>query len=233
MKTERLLREIIVKETGSKFNLSQALKILLKNKNWQNIVKKVLSDKKDAGIKDALLISAVLALSAIFQTTSAEELISKIETQITQQIPEDTLVNKIDSILPYPVTATDLFMLTKKNPLTGKLLFSLNFFKKTLKEKVEKAMEKDVIPGIKKDKVLNNIDSTKIIDLVLKAFKKKLADPKHSEALKDLKSYLKQQNQDMKIVDDVVEQTIKSSFSEKSSLKKQVSNSKISSNFFY
>jgi hypothetical protein len=188
--------------------LNQALKILLKNKNWKELVRSVLSDKKDAGIKNSLIVIAILALSTLFNTSSAEELISKIETKIEQQVPEDSLVDKIEKIMPYPVTSTELSMLKSNNVLTGKPLFSLDFFKKTLKSKVKNTMENKILPNIKKDENLKNIDSDKIVDLVLKAFKKKLQKPEHSKALKNLQDYLKKQNQDLKLVDEVVKQTI-------------------------
>jgi len=208
MKTENILREVIAKEIYSKINLKQAFEILLKNKNWKNIVKDYFSSKKDAGIKSILISAAIALLIQTFNASSAEELISKIETKIEQQIPEDSLVNKIEKLMPFPVSSTELSMLNRNNVFTGKPFFSLVFFKKTLTSKVKKTMESEILPNIKNDKDLKNIDKEKIADLVLKAFKKKLQKTEHNIALKDLQSYLKKQNQNLNIVDETVKQAI-------------------------
>jgi len=209
MKTENIIFEVVAAQ--NKLNLNEALKILLKNKNWKDVVKKVLSDNKDAGFRDVLLTTAVLALSSLFHTTSAEELISKIETQAQHQVSDDSLKSKIQSMIPYPINKFELEMLKKDNPLTGQSLIDIRALKRTLGKKVTDAMKNEIIPKIKNDATFYNISSDKLSDLILQAFKYKLDDKKYTQDVKFLKEYLTKNGEDMKVVYETVASAIKGS----------------------
>lgn len=208
MNTEKIIFEVT---SASNLSLSQALKIVLKNKNWKQIVRDVLSKNKTSNIKDSLLIAAILALTNILGTVSADELITKIENVIEHNEPDSVLVNKLELILPYPVSKFELATLNKRLPISNNPLVSLKSFNDVLRKKIEESMEKIIIPNIKNDDSLKHLEKDTLSDLLTKAFKKKLEKPENSEAFKILKKYLKDQNQNENYTYKIVEKAVQES----------------------
>ena len=207
MNTEKIVFEVM----SANLSLNQALKIVLKNKNWKQIIRDVLSKNKTSGIRDSLLVAAILALSNILGTVSADELITKIENVVERKVPDDVLVNKLETILPYPVSKFELSALNKRLPISNNPLVSLKSFNDVLRKKIEDSMEKIIIPNIQKDDSLKYLEKDTLSDLLTKAFKKKLEKPENSEAFKILKKYLEDQNQNENYTYKIVEKAVQES----------------------
>jgi hypothetical protein len=211
IQSEKLISEIMAKE--AKLDVGQAIRLLLKNKNWKDIVRNVMKKKqssteKDAGIMTNLLYSAVILLSTAMGASSAEDLISKIETkanqeQLQQKVPESKLVGKIENLLPFPVSKAELLALKTTNPLVGKPIIDTSLFARQLTKKVQKTM-KDIDTVLQKDVNLQGLSSDQIRNLVLKGFKQKLERPQYADAVNVLKKWLGKEKKDMNFVYDIV-----------------------------
>lgn len=213
MRTEQLIAEIITKE--SKLDLNQALRTLLKNKNWKDIIRKAFETKqssKEAGIINNALIGIVMFLSTALGATSAEDLISKVEqkaetVQTTPAKSNSYLTKKLEKMLPYPVSKADLLALKTQNPLLGKPLIDPQLFERSLTRKIKDAM-KDINPQIKKDADFQGLDDKQIQNLILEAFKNKLQDPKYSSDYKVLQAYLGKQKENINFVYHIVQNAL-------------------------
>jgi hypothetical protein len=203
MNSENIIKEAVL-EFEAKFTLQKALSVLLKHKNWKDIVRQALSDKKESKLTDTLLIAAVMFLSSLFHVSSADELINKIEqTSISQQVSDVAIKNKVDKLI-VPVSKAELLVLNRDNPFTGKPFIGLPKFEKTLETKV-----KETINKINKDPVLQNIDHEKLVDIILESFKKSFNDPSNKDALTIVNNYLEKQNKDQTLVHQIVEDAVK------------------------
>jgi hypothetical protein len=211
IQSEKLITEILEKE--AKLDVGQALKLLLKNKNWKDIVRNVFkkkqsSSEKEAGLVSNILYSAVILLSTAMGASSAEDLISKIESKSKtvqqQKVPESQIVDKIEKLLPFPVSKGDLIALRQNNPLTGKPLIDARVFSSTLTKKVEKTIKNVIDPAVEKDPELQSLSYAQIKEIILKSFKQKLERPQFADAMSVLKNWLGKEKRDMNFVYDIV-----------------------------
>lgn len=211
MNSETMLKFVIAKELSSSLSFNKALQVLLKNKNWKKIIQDVLTkktDEKDAKLTDALLIAAVMALTTFFRVSTAEDLIDKIEMHVEDQ--KDTLVNKLETIIPYPVSKTELTMLKKTNPFTDKPLVNIEFFEKSLKQKVRDVLKKVVAaPDVKENLVLQAMPKEDFANLLFEGFKQKLEKTEYKDAVDTLDSYLQKNKKNTDFVYSIVKDEIK------------------------
>lgn len=183
---------------------------LLSHSNWKDIVREAFKRRGVVGeAKANPLYMLVWAIAMAFNIASADEFINKIDnikSSFTQsEVKKDSaLVDKIEQLIPYPVTDEEMSNLQYKN--IPKMLF--NF---ALSSKIKKALKDEILPEVQKDPEFKKMSADELSRVVFDAFKKKLERKEYKDSADVMKQYLQAHDSSMSDFYNVVQTAINKS----------------------